>query len=121
MDAKNLAKFKKILLEEKQRVLMNSKNAVKTELSVSTDDLPDETDLAASEINQNLVFKLRDRERELLMRINEALMRIEDGTYGICEETEEPIEIARLMAVPWTKLSLAGAELREGKKKRYVG
>jgi hypothetical protein len=59
MDAKLLARYKKLLLEEKQRILNNSKNALKNELALSPDDLPDETDLAASEISQNLVFKNR--------------------------------------------------------------
>ena len=69
MDAKTLARFRKTLLEEKQRILNNSKNALKNELVLSPDDLPDETDLAASEISQNLVFKLRDRERQLLAKV----------------------------------------------------
>jgi DnaK suppressor protein len=120
MDAKNLAKFKKILLEEKQRVLMNSKNAVKTELSVSTDDLPDETDLAASEVNQNLVFKLRDRERLLLMKIDEALARVEEGTFGICLDCEEPIEPRRLEARPVSTLCIACKETEEHKEKVYA-
>ena len=63
------------------------------------DDLSDETDLAASEINQNLVFKLRDRERQLLAKIDEALSRMEGvrhGTFGTCGDCEEPIEPRRL-------------------------
>ncbi len=119
MDAKSLAKYRKVLLEEKQRILNNSKNSLENELVVSTDDLPDETDLAATEVNQNLMFKLRDRERNLLVKIEEALMRIENGSFGICEETEEPIEPARLMAVPWTNLSLEGAEIREARNKQF--
>src|SRR4029079_11720548 len=98
MDAKTLARFKKNLLEEKQRILNNSKNALKNELALSPDDLPDETDLAASEINQNLVFKLRDRERQLLSKIDEALSRIDLGGFGTCEDCEEPIEPKRLEA-----------------------
>ena len=120
MDAKSVAKFKKVLLEEKQRVMNNSKNAVKTELSVSTDDLPDETDLAASEINQNLVFKLRDRERILLQKIDEALMRMEEGTYGACLDCEEPIETRRLEARPVSELCIACKQRQEHKEKIYA-
>src|SRR6478672_9047418 len=100
MEAKTLVKYRKALLEEKQRLLANSRNALKNELALSPDDLPDETDLAASEINQNLVFKLRDRERQLLAKIDEALARIDDGTFGTCEECEEPIEAKRLEVRP---------------------
>src|SRR5919206_2942095 len=96
MDVKTQMKYKKLLLEEKQRILNNSKNALKNELNISQDDLPDETDLAASEINQNLVFKLRDRERQLLSKIDEALARMDEGTFGTCEDCEEPIEPRRL-------------------------
>src|SRR4051794_37418537 len=92
MNAKLLAKYKKLLLEEKQRILNNSKNALKNELALSIDDLPDETDLAAGEVHQNLIFKLRERERQLLAKIEEAMSRIEDGSFGTCAECEEPIE-----------------------------
>lgn len=120
MDAKQVAFFKKLLLSERERVLNNSKKTLESELHVSADDLPDETDIAAHESNQHLTFQLRDRERHLLSEINESLMRLEDGSYGVCEETEEPIEVERLKAVPWTRLSLIGAELRENRRKKFA-
>ena len=107
MDAKTVARYRKALLEEKERILNNSRNAVKHELSLSPDDLPDETDLAASEINQNLIFKLRDRERQLLVKIDEALGRMDDGVFGLCEECEEPIEPRRLEARPVSTMCIA--------------
>src|SRR3954471_2656905 len=100
MDAKTLAKYRKLLLEEKQRILNNSKNALKNELALSPDDLPDETDLAANEVNQNLIFRLRDRERQLLAKIDEAMQRMDEGTFGLCEICEEPIETKRLDVRP---------------------
>jgi DnaK suppressor protein len=120
MDAKTMAKYKKLLIEEKQRLLNNSKNALKNELALSPDDLPDETDLAASEINQNLVFKLRDRERQLLAKIDEALARIDDGTFGTCEECEEEIEPRRLEARPVSTLCIACKERQEHREKIYA-
>src|SRR5271156_205289 len=117
MDAKSMAKYRKLLLEEKQRILNNSKNALKNELALSPDDLPDETDLAASEINQNLVFKLRDRERQLLSKIDEALSRIDDGTFGTCDECEENIEPRRLEARPMSTLCIACKEKQEHREK----
>jgi len=120
MEAKTLAKYRKLLLEEKQRILNNSKNALKNELALSPDDLPDETDLAASEVNQNLVFKLRDRERQLLAKIDEAMGRIEDGSFGTCMDCEEPIEIRRLEARPVSTLCIACKEKQEHREKIYA-
>jgi len=121
MDATQLAHFKMLLLREKQNILNQSKLSRENELTISSDDLADEVDLATSEVQQHLVFQMRDRERQMLHQIDSALGRIDSGTYGICEETEEPIELKRLKLMPWTRLSAAGAEIREGKKKRFVG
>lgn len=120
MDAKTLGKYKKLLLEEKQRLINNSKAAIKTELALSPDDLPDETDLAASEVNQNLVFKLRDRERQLLTKIDEALARMDEGHFGTCEECEENIEPRRLEARPVSTMCIACKEKQEHKEKIYA-
>ena len=120
MEVKTLSKFRKILLEEKQRILNNSKNALKNELALSPDDLPDETDLAASEVNHNLVFKLRDRERQLLSKIDEALGRMDSGTFGTCVDCEEPIEPRRLEARPVSTLCIACKEKQEHREKIYA-
>ena len=120
MDAKILAKYRKLLLDEKQRIMNNSKNALKHELALSPDDLPDETDLAASEVSQNLVFKLRDRERQLLSKIDEAMSRIEEGTFGSCDDCEEPIEVRRLEARPMSTLCVACKEKQEHREKIYA-
>ena len=120
MDEKRLARFRKSLLEEKQRIMNNSKNALQNEIQLSQDDMPDETDLAASEINQNLVFKLRDRERLLLSKIDAALERMNEGTFGICEDCEEPIEPKRLDARPVSTLCLSCKEVQEHREKVYA-
>ena len=120
MDAKSLTKFRKLLLDEKQRILNNSKNALKNEIVIAQDDLMDETDLAASEVNQNLVFKLRDRERLLLSKIDEAMSRIEDGSFGECADCEESIENRRLEARPMSTLCVACKEKQEHREKIYA-
>ena len=120
MDAKTLGRFRKILVEEKQRILNNTKNALRNELTLSPDDLADETDLAASEISQNLTFKLRDRERQLLSKIDEALSRMDEGSFGTCQDCEEPIEARRLEARPVSTLCLACKEREEHKEKIYA-
>ncbi len=120
MDSKKAMKFKKLLLAERERVLNSSRKDL-DDIKIDTDDLPDETDLAANEVTQSLAFQLRDRERQLLADIDNALQRIDDGNYGVCDETGEPIEENRLEKLPWTRLSLEGAEIRERMRKRYAG
>jgi DnaK suppressor protein len=120
MDAKNLAKFRKLLIEEKQRILNNSKNALKNDLAVAQDDLMDETDLAASEFSHNLVYKLRDRERLLLSKIDDAMSRIEDGTFGSCDDCEEAIEPRRLEARPMSTVCVACKEKQEHREKIFA-
>ncbi len=120
MDKKTLARYRKILLEEKERIHNNSKKTMDQELNISQDDLPDEADLAATEINQNLVFKLRDRERQLLSKINEALHRMDEGNFGTCVDCEEPIEPKRLEARPVSTLCLKCKEQQEHREKIYA-
>lgn len=120
MDQKQITKYKKLLLEERQRILNASRKGLE-DIKVDIDDLPDETDQAASEVNQSLAFKLRDRERILLSKIDEALARIDEGTFGTCKDCEEPIETKRLDARPVTTLCLACKEKQEHREKIFVG
>lgn len=73
----------------------------------------DEADQTISLLNENRLFITQQRMRHQLMEVELALSRIERGTFGICEETQEPIESQRLLAIPWTRLSIEGAEIRE--------
>lgn len=73
----------------------------------------DEADQTMSILAENQLFVVQQRLRSQLSEIESALARIDRGTYGICEETEEPIEVERLLAIPWTRLSIEGAEIRE--------
>ena len=78
----------------------------------------DEGDQSVSILAENQLFVAQQRIRKQLLEIESALSRIERGTYGICEETDEPIETERLMAIPWTRLSIEGAEMREAQAAR---
>jgi DnaK suppressor protein len=78
----------------------------------------DEADQTVSLLAENHLFITQQRMRTQLLEIESALMRIEKGLFGICEETEEPIEVDRLLAIPWTRLSIEGAEMREGVRHR---
>jgi DnaK suppressor protein len=80
---------------------------------------PDMADRASSESDRALELRTRDRQRKLISKIDAALKRIEDGTYGYCEETGDPITIARLDARPIATLSLEAQELHERREKVY--
>ncbi len=119
MDQKTRTRFKKILLEERQRVL-NAATKTLDEIQISSDDLPDETDQAVSELTQNLSLSLRDRERSSLLAINAALQRIDEGTFGICESCEDPIEAKRLEVRPMCTMCFVCQEEREHKQKLFA-
>jgi DnaK suppressor protein len=87
--------------------------------SLATEMVGDEADLASAHISQTQALNQRDKLLAKIKEIDEALGRMESGTYGVCEETGEPIEEKRLIAIPWTRLSLEGAEVREREQKRY--
>jgi DnaK suppressor protein len=80
----------------------------------------DEIDQSAAHQEEHTFLVTQDRIKTQLLEIEYALMRIENGTYGICEETEEKIETERLLAIPWTTLSIEGAELRESTQKKFA-
>ena len=79
---------------------------------------PDITDRATEEIERSFELRTRDRERKLINKIDSALKRIEDGSYGYCDETGEPISIKRLEARPVATLSLEAQEMHEKAEKR---
>ena len=87
--------------------------------SLATEMVGDEADLASAHISQTQALNQRDKFLAKVKEVDEALGRLENGSYGVCEETEEPIEDKRLIAIPWTRLSLEGAEVREREQKRY--
>lgn len=80
----------------------------------------DEADQTMRLLAEQEMLNLTDRLRSQLLEIESALGRIESGNFGYCEETEEMIETDRLRAIPWTRLSIEGAEIRESMNKRYA-
>ncbi len=80
----------------------------------------DEADQTMRLLAEQEMLNLNDRLRSQLFEIESALGRIESGAFGLCEETDEPIEIERLRAIPWTRLSIEGAEIRESVNRRYA-
>ncbi|MCL2625267.1 MAG: TraR/DksA C4-type zinc finger protein [Cystobacterineae bacterium] len=119
VNSKDLKRFKKMLEDSKIALLENAKKTLMEESNFDTDDLPDEIDLASSEYAQSMVFRLRDREKFLLKKIERALVRIEEGSFGICERCEEDISLKRLEARPVTTLCIRCKEEQEKKERSY--
>ena len=118
---RDITKIKKILIEQRQRALNSVFSPkVRTDLIVSTDDLADEHDHASAGQVQDLGFSLKEKEKRFLADIDEALARIEDGTYGLCEDCEEPIEPKRLEVFPTARLCLTHQEEAERRAKQFV-
>jgi len=80
----------------------------------------DEGDQTLRALAESEFLSMHERLRKQLMEIESALARIDKGLYGVCEETEETIEPERLLAIPWTRLSIEGAEIRESLGKKYA-
>jgi len=116
---KDLKRFREILLARKKEILRNAQRTLSEDMTLESDDLPDEMDLASSEYLQSFTFRLRGREKTFLKKIDHALAKIEEGTFGICEECEEPISIKRLEARPETTLCIRCKEDQERMEKAY--
>lgn len=115
-----IEKCKKTLLESKSDIL-NRVKEVQQGLNNSEDGKSgDEGDQTNKALAESELMALNERLRHQLVEIEFALARIDNGSYGVCEETEEPIEPDRLVAIPWTRLSIEGAEIRESMNKRYA-
>ena len=114
-----LQEMKDKLAAERDRIISLAMKTRKEEMVLDQDDLPDEMDLASSEYNQAIAFRLRGREKHLLSKIEEALGRIETGVYGYCEVCEEPIGDARLRARPVATYCISCKEEQERREKDY--
>lgn len=120
MNKTQIEAYKKKLLELKQQILNDSYTRDTEDLKISTDDLADEADIAASVINQQVSFGLRDRNFAKLRQIEDALYRVNSGTYGLCEECEEPIAEKRLERQPFATLCITHAEELEREQRGRI-
>ena len=118
MNERQLDYFRKKLMAWKEEILRESRGTV-VNLQAETENHPDLVDRASSESDRALELRTRDRQRKLISKIDEALRRIEDGSYGYCEETGEPIGLARLDARPTATLSLEAQERHERRERVY--
>ena len=119
MNQKEVKRFKKMLEDTKAEILRRARKTLAEESNFDTDDLPDEIDMASSEYAQGLVFRLRGRDKMVLPKIEKALLRVEDGKFGVCERCDEPIAVKRLEARPFTTLCIRCKEEQEWKERSY--
>lgn len=116
MNKKKQEKFRKRLHEELERLIQDASltlNGMTHEKAL----FPDPTDRAALEADRNFLLRIRDRERKLILKIREALKRLDDGTFGICEQCGGEISESRLMARPVATLCVDCKRLQERKEK----
>ena len=116
MNPRQLEYFRQKPLNWKEDILRESGETLK-HLQSETENHPDLADRASSETDRALELRTRDRQRKLISKIDEAMRRIEDGSYGYCEDTGEPIGVARLDARPIATLSLEAQERHERRER----
>jgi RNA polymerase-binding transcription factor len=110
--------FRQKLLAWREDILREARETLQ-HLQDENQNHPDFADRASSETDRAIELRARDRQRKLIAKIDEALSRIEDGTYGFCEETGEPISIKRLEARPIATLSIEAQERHERRERVY--
>ena len=116
MNERQMEYFRRKLLNWKAELLDDSKSTIEG-LQDSTRNIPDIADRASEETDRALELRTRDRQRKLVAKIDAALRRIDEGEYGYCEETGEPISLKRLDARPIATLSLEAQERHERAEK----
>ncbi len=116
MNDRQLEYFRQKLQAWKAEILEESKSTIEG-MQEGTRNIPDVADRASEETDRALELRTRDRQRKVVAKIDAALRRIEDGSYGYCEETGEPISLKRLDARPIATLSLEAQERHERKEK----
>jgi DnaK suppressor protein len=118
MNERQVAYFRQKLLAWKDDILKESKETL-SHLQDENHVLPDIADRASSETDRSLELRTRDRQRKLISKIEAALKRIDDGSYGYCEETGDPISLKRLDARPIATLSIEAQERHERRERVY--
>ena len=120
MNKVQLKKFKSLLTDKRDEIVKKAKQTLEEDMTLDANDLPDEMDLASSEYLQSFTFRLRGREKVFLDKIEKALRKIEDGSFGVCEECGEEINVKRLEARPETTLCIRCKEDQERVEKDFT-
>ncbi|MGX1308565.1 DnaK suppressor protein [Amorphus suaedae] len=118
MNERQRGYFRKKLMVWKEDILREAKETLE-QLQEDSSNHPDIADRASSETDRAIELRARDRQRKLIAKIDSALQRIDDGSYGYCEETGEPISLKRLDARPIATLSIEAQEQHERRERIY--
>ena len=113
-----MTKFRKLLQEQREEILTNAKRTAAGDIHLDPDDFPDEIDTASSEMNLAFQGRLREREHGLLGKINQAIERIEQGSFGECDSCGEDIGLRRLQARPVATLCIDCKDEQEKLERR---
>ncbi len=116
MNEKQRTYFQKKLMDWKEEILRESRSTI-SHLKEENKQQADAADRASSETDRSLELRTRDRQRKLISKIDSALLRLKEGTYGYCEDTGEPIGLRRLDARPIATLSIEAQEAHERREK----
>ena len=106
MNKKDLKRFQDLLVAERENIIKKASKTLAEEASLDVNELPDEIDQASAEYNQSFIFRLRDREKYYLSKVERALKKIDSGEFGTCEACGEEISPKRLEARPVTTLCI---------------
>ena len=119
MEEKRLEFFKSLLNDQMKELIEEASKTV-NDMTITEGEFPDPTDRASWESDRNFLLRIRERERKLITKIREALIRIEEGTFGICERCGEEISEKRLEARPVTTLCINCKQEQETLEKRGI-
>ncbi|MBI3178152.1 MAG: TraR/DksA C4-type zinc finger protein [Deltaproteobacteria bacterium] len=119
MNKKDLKRFKDLLLKERANLIKNANKTLSEEAALDVNELPDEIDQASAEYSQSFIFRLRDREKFYLSKIDKALEKIETGEFGVCEACGDEISNKRLEARPVTTLCIRCKQEQEMEERSY--
>jgi DnaK suppressor protein len=120
MNKTQLNKFKKLLLAKRDAIIRKAQQTLSEDMTLDANELPDEMDLASTEYLQSFTFRLRGREKSFLGKIQKALAKIEDGSFGNCENCDSPISLKRLEARPETTLCIKCKEEQEREERDFA-
>jgi DnaK suppressor protein len=114
-----LKKFRDMLEAKREEIIKRAQQTLDQDMALDTDDLPDEMDLASSEYLQSFTFRLRGREKAFLDKIQKAIDKIDNGTFGVCDDCGDKISVKRLEARPETTLCIRCKEDQERVEKDF--
>ena len=120
MSKAQLKKFRAQLEAKRDDIIRRANQTLSEDMTLDANELPDEMDLASTEYLQSFTFRLRGREKSFLTKIQKAINKIDEGSFGLCEACESPITIKRLEARPETTLCIRCKEEQERQEKDFA-